>query len=235
MSGNYLINTNIPNNKIIQENEIEKKDSYLIRGNKEEDEKEIDELSSKKLLTNLFRESITRLDKSGEYNFIRKSSTRHSIFNYDLNNKTTISNENNFNDIIIAQLTKAKENTISFLKNTVKELEKRYSSYIKKMDEYINENEMKISKVFPTLENTENFLNYANNNIFKQIDNLLEIHDNIFSALEDNINLLYTFLEQSNLIKQKNPLESFLSNNSNDILNCWILNKIDFNKLNLSM
>ena len=228
-----LIN-NIHNDTMIQENKLEKKDSYQIQGSKEEEEKEMDEhSSSKNLLTNLFRESLTRLDKSNELNILRRSKTKHSIFKYDLNKKKNIKNENNFNDIITEQLTEVKENILNFLTNTIKELEKRYSKYIKKMNDYINENEIKISKVFP-IENKENILNYTNNNIFKQIDNLLEIHDNIFSTLEDSINILYTFLEQSDLIKQKNPLESFISNNSNEILNCWILNKFDFNKLNLS-
>ena len=93
---------------------------------------------------------------------------------------------------------------------------------------------MKISKVLPNFENDENFINYADETIFKQIDYLLEIHDNIFSALEDHINLLTTFLDQICLIKQKNPFEYFLNNNSNDILNCWFLSKINFNNLSLS-
>ena len=62
----------------------------------------------------------------------------------------------------------------------------------------------------------------------------MEIHDNIFSALEGHINLLFTFLDQISLIKQKNPFEYFLNSNSNEILKCWFLSKIDFNKLSLS-
>ena len=71
-------------------------------------------------------------------------------------------------------------------------------------------------------------MNYADDKIFKQIDHLLEIHENIFSALEDHISLLFTFLEEYNLIQQKNPLENFLNTNSSDILNCWFLSKINF-------
>ena len=77
-------------------------------------------------------------------------------------------------------------------------------------------------------------MNYADDKIFKQIDNLLEIHENIFSALEDHINLLFTFLEEYNLIQQKNPLENFLNRNSSEILNCWFLSKINFDKLSIS-
>jgi hypothetical protein len=77
-------------------------------------------------------------------------------------------------------------------------------------------------------------MNYADDKIFKQIDNLLEIHENIFSALEDHISILFTFLEEYNLIQQKNPLENFLNRNSSEILNCWFLPKINFDKLSIS-
>ena len=131
-------------------------------------------------------------------------------------------------------MNEVKQNTLSYLDKAKIELDKRYSLYIKKINNYINENELKISKVFPNFETNENFMNYADDTIFKQIDYLLEIHENIFSALEDHITLLFTFLDQISLIKQKNPFEHFLNTNSNEILNCWFLSKIDFNKLSLS-
>lgn len=140
----------------------------------------------------------------------------------------------NFSELINDQLNEVKQNTLSYLEKAKTELDKKYSIYIQKINNYINENEVKISKALPNFENDENFINYADETIFKQIDYLLEIHDNIFSALEDHINLLTTFLDQINLIKQKNPFEYFLNNNSNDILNCWFLSKINFNKLSLS-
>jgi hypothetical protein len=136
--------------------------------------------------------------------------------------------------MINEQLNEVKQNTLSYLEKSKTELDKKYSLYIQKINNYINENEVKISKVLPNFENDENFINYADETIFKQIDYLLEIHNNIFSALEDHINLLTTFLDQISLIRQKNPFESFLNNNSNDILNCWFLSKINFNNLSLS-
>jgi len=154
----------------------------------------------------------------------------------DKENEIPISDKEtfNFNDMINDQLNEVKQNTLSYLDKAKSELDKKYSSYIQNINNYINENEVKISKVLPNFENDENFINYADETIFKQIDYLLEIHDNIFSALEDHINLLTTFLDQISLIKQKNPFEYFLNNNSNDILNCWFLSKINFNNLSLS-
>ena len=143
-------------------------------------------------------------------------------------------NSFNFSELINIQLNEVKQNTLSYLDKAKSELDKKYSIYIQKINEYINENEKKISKFFTRFETNENFMNYADDKIFKQIDNLLEIHENIFSALEDHISLLFTFLEEYNLIQQKNPLEYFLNINSSEILNCWLLSKINFDKLSIS-
>ena len=92
----------------------------------------------------------------------------------------------------------------------------------------------KISKFFTKFETNENFTNYADNKIFKQVNNILEIHENIISSLEEHINILFSFLDEYNLIQQKNPLEKFLNKNSREILDCWFLSKINFDKLSIS-
>ena len=138
-------------------------------------------------------------------------------------------------DIINAQLNEIKDNTLSFFLQTAKELEHRYNEYINNICDYIAENEMKINKVFQqNNETSENMLEHSENNITQQIENLLEIHENIFNALEDHASLLEIFLEKINLIQQKNPLEFFINTYSSNILNSWFLNKINFQKLNVS-
>jgi len=138
-------------------------------------------------------------------------------------------------DIINAQLNEIKDNTLSFFLQTAKELEHRYDEYINNICDYIAENEMKINKVFQqNNETSENMLEHSENNITQQIENLLEIHENIFNALEDHASLLEIFLEKINLIQQKNPLEFFINTYSSNILNSWFLNKINFQKLNVS-
>ena len=199
---------------------------------------EIKNTSSNNLyyLGNLFRDVVNKYDMENENinekrKLIRKTISKKNKLN---DNPITEQQPFNFNDIINVQLNEVKHNTLSYLEKAKSTLDKRYTDYIQKINEYINENELKISKVFPDFETNENFMNYADDTIFKQIDYLLEIHENIFSALEDHINLLFTFLDQISLIKQKNPFEHFLNTNSNEILNCWFLSKIDFNKLSLS-
>ena len=138
-------------------------------------------------------------------------------------------------DIINAQLNEIKDNTIAFLLQAAKELEHRYAEYINNICDYIAENEIKINKVFQQNNETgENMLENSENNITQQIENLLEIHENIFNALEDHASLLEIFLEKIDLIQQKNPLEYFINTYSSNILNSWFLNKVNFQKLNVS-
>ena len=187
-------------------------------------------------LGNLFRDVVNKFDMENENMQETRKLIRKTISKKNKLNDNLIKEQQsfNFNDIINVQLNEVKQNTLSYLEKARSELDKRYTSYIQKINDYINENELKISKVFTNFETNENFMNYADDTIFKQIDYLLEIHENIFSALEDHINLLFTFLDQISLIKQKNPFEHFLNTNSNEILNCWFLSKINFNKLSLS-
>jgi len=187
-------------------------------------------------LGNLFRDVVNKYDMENKNIQESRKLIRKTIYKKNICKETTIPEKEpfNFKEIINVQLSEVKEKTLSYLDKTKIELDKKYSSYIKDINKYINENELKISKVFTKFESNENFMNYADDTIFKQIDYLLEIHENIFSALTEHINLLYSFLDQIDLIKQKNPFEHFLNTKSNDILNCWFLSKIDFNKLSLS-
>ena len=187
-------------------------------------------------LGNLFKNVVDKYDKQKGIDEEPRQLLRKTLTQKKISKKNQIKEEQsfNFNDIINVQLNEVKQNTILYLDKAKMELDRRYTSYIKKINEYMDENEKKISKVNPKFETNENFINYADDKIFKQIDNLLEIHENIFAALEDHITLLFTFLEQTSLFQQKNPFEHFLNTNSNEILNCWFLSKINFDKLNLS-
>ena len=150
----------------------------------------------------------------------------------------TISEEKDKNmklkDIINAQMVELKDSTLSFFSQTIKELEHRYTEYINNICDYVAENEMKLNKVFhQNNEDNENIIEFTKNNILQQIENLMEIHDNICDALEDHAGLLGIFLEKPDLIQQKNPLEYFINTYSSNIINSWLLYKINFQKLNI--
>ena len=237
-------NNNIKNEQDIFKTPLKKKEinterlSCIKFINEEKRDSSKENISSNNLfyLGNLFRDVVNKYDTKDKI----EDEPRQFLEKTISQAKTSIENNNtenvsfNFNELINIQLNEVKQNTLSYLDKAKSELDKKYTIYIQKINEYINENEKKISKFFTNFETNENFMNYADDKIFKQIDNLLEIHENIFSALEDHINLLFTFLEEYNLIQQKNPLENFLNRNSSEILNCWFLSKINFDKLSIS-
>ena len=208
----------------------------FIKDEKKDSSKENNSSNNLFYLGNLFRDVVNKYDIEKKIDveprqFLDKtiSQAKSSIENNFIENESF-----DLSELINIQLNEVRQNTLAYLDKAKSELDKKYSTYIQKINEYINENEKKISKFFTRFETNENFMNYADDKIFKQIDNILEIHDNIFSALEDHISILFTFLEEYNLIQQKNPLENFLNQNSNEILNCWFLSKINFDKLSIS-
>ena len=210
--------------------EIDKKDEFNSENN----------LSN---LSKLYGDYLKKIDSSKIFQrtkrqrsiYIVGKNIRHNTFNERNDNNINEENDSiNLYNIIKDRLTEVKQDTLHYLDKTKQKLELKYNYFIKKINELLIEKEKNLSKLLGGNNKNDNFINYANNNLFKQIDDILEIHENIFSALEDHFNLLYSFLEQTSLIQQKKPIEYFINNFSSDILNCWFLNKIDFNQINLS-
>ncbi len=160
--------------------------------------------------------------------FKRISLTGEYIGNLYLNENLDLYN------IIKDKILDVKGDILQYLEQTKQKLELKYNNYIKRINEFLLEKENKLSKLLEGNTEQDNFINYVNDNLFRKIDDILEIHDYIITALEDHFNLLYSFLDQSYIINQKKPIEFFLDKNSSDIINCWVLNKFDFQQINLS-
>ena len=208
----------------IEENKIEEENKK--EENKKEENKIEENLNINNILGDILR-SVVKI-KSKE----PKENLKFSLYRKNLDNEPK-----DFGSIIKAKLNEIKQNTLEFFDKTMKEFDKRYNEYMDKINKNINENELKMSKLLENhidqIEN-ENILDFADNHIFEKFENIFEIHQNIFDSIEEHIGLLKLFLEQSNLIQQNNPLECYINNNSCEIYNSWLLNKIDFQKLNLS-
>ena len=254
---NKILNKNLDeekkeNSRYINNNIIVKQDNhiYSIKNNIKTEKKSYikfimnekkDSENEKNNNDNLFYLGNLFHDLLNEYNTENKNYEQRLFLNKTFSQlKISIENnikENetfNFDKLINSQLNEIRQKTLSYLDKAKLELDKKYSIYIQKINEYIFENEKKLSKIFTKFETNENFTNYADNKIFKQVNNILEIHENIISSLEEHVNILFSFLDEYNLIQQKNPLEKFLNKNSREILDCWFLSKINFDKLSIS-
>ena len=164
-----------------------------------EKEKELDDSRSTNNLDNLsilFKDYIHKFDIDKTQSRKRQRSiyrVRKSLKNEIIGDSIIGDNNKddsiNFYNIIKDKLNEVKQDTLFYLDQTKQKLEKKYNYYIVKISEFLVEKENQISKLLGNNDRNDNFINYANNNLFKQIDDILEIHENIFSALEDHFNL----------------------------------------------
>ena len=197
----------------------------------EEKDKGGNDLPSNNSLSNLFKEYTN----SEQSNFIRFQSVsfsdsnmenfRNNFYDFDINE-----NEE-FSGMVIKKLDEIKTNSLSQLHNYIDIIIKNYEKFKDKIISFISLKEKKIVNVLEHDKSTKSVLKYAKENIFKKINNTVEICDSIINNIEENFVLLNTFFEQSVTIDKQKPKETFLIVNHKLIENCSILNKFNFTEL----
>ena len=136
-----------------------------------------------------------------------------------------------FSDIIIKKFDELKSNfSSSFNKD---QIIKKFEEYKKKILSFIDDKEKNIENLLNPLISKKSILKYVSENIFKKIDNTLEILDNIINNIEQNFKLLNTFFEQNIMINNQKQAEIFLIKNSKLIENCSIVNKFNFREIDI--
>ena len=206
---------------------------FNLEHNNSGDESTIKNPFSSSNLNSLFRESIifAKQKKSIRDSLYRKS----FLFDNEDENIQNLNEDNiEFVNFINDKLKTFKSNFSTYLSEIQESVSSNLKDYILFIEKYIQNNEQKIRKIARGKSTEKAFVNYADRNIFKQIDLILEILENVFDSIKDNILLLTKFLEEKTLIFEKNPLEKYINSNSKLILDSFILSKIDFQKLNLT-
>ena len=136
-----------------------------------------------------------------------------------------------FLKVIDEKFQEIKKNSLLMLDTYIDRYKNFYEQYQKQILKFI---EIKGESLYRVVNNNiknDVILDYAINNIFKIINNLTEIYENILNNIEKNFNLLNEFLEKCELINEKKPIEVFLNNKANDILNCSLINQFNFNEI----
>ena len=136
-----------------------------------------------------------------------------------------------FLKVIFVKFQEIKKNSLLMLDTYINKYKNCYEEYQKKMLKFI---EIKGENLYRVVNNhikNDVIQDYAINNIFKIIDNITEIYENVLNNIEKNFNLLNDFLEKCELINEKKPIEAFLNNKTNDILNCSLINQFNFNQI----
>ena len=115
---------------------------------------------------------------------------------FDLN----INKDEEFSEIITQKLDQIKTNTYSEFKNYMEQMNQNFDKFKDKLLSFIDSKEKKISNVPEPEKSNKSILKYATQNIFKKINNTMEICENIINNIEQNFKLLNIFFEQSTMI-----------------------------------
>ena len=153
---------------------------------------------------------------------------RNCIFDFNINEN------DDFIKMVLAKLDEIEKKSESIFNNLINQYKICYDEYRKRIIEYLKDKEKNISKVNENQKINANLSNYAKNNIFKKINHLSEIHDNIINNIENNFELLNIFLSEKDLINKQNPLQDFLINHSTMIYFSSVLSRFKFEEIDIS-
>ena len=144
-----------------------------------------------------------------------------------------VEKNSDFKNIIVNKFNEIKDNTIKKMNNCINKYKTSFDEYIKNISKYLDDSKNNINKIFVQQEdNNKILLNFISKNIFKQLNNLLLIYDNIINNIEDNFDLLNIYLSKKELIDSKKPLEQFLNYFSDNIKKSSIISKFTFEDIN---
>ena len=170
-----------------------------------------------------------------EMNVVQEGNADNKQNEKKRNNIDNLNVEKNsdFKNIIVNKFNEIKDNTIKKMNNCINKYKTSFDEYIKNISKYLDDSKNNINKIFVQQEdNNKILLNFISKNIFKQLNNLLLIYDNIINNIEDNFDLLNIYLSKKELIDSKKPLEQFLNYFSDNIKKSSIISKFTFEDIN---
>ena len=148
-----------------------------------------------------------------------------------------------FGDSIIKtinSLSQIHSNTKLYLDEISKTIDKKYTDFNQEINNHINATANKYIKAFELEESKENQNDNEKNiviqenskNYIKMFQKIISLHEQIFESIKENISILTNFLEISKILDKEKPIQEFLTDEFNNIINSWVFLKIDFEKFN---
>ena len=133
------------------------------------------------------------------------------------------------------------KNTEYYLKAISEVINKKYSDFNLEINNHINSTAKKYIKAFGLEELTDdqNDINEKNiliqnnsKNYLKMFQKIISLHNKILESIKENIEILKNFFEISKILDKEKPIQEFLSEEFNNIINSWVFLKLDFEKFN---
>lgn len=190
-------------------------------------------------------------EQNNHYLHDTDESNNKSKEHYFDNGDSSSVNDDNVNDFIDSKLREVKLNMMKKLDLYKAQLEMKYDDHIEKIKRSVLQKAKRIKQVlYNNYDNERDKENvndkqsstyqrkdfeymrkYTLKNVGEKLDQFFDIHSKIESSLEKNFEILSNFIESFDLIQDK-PLQSFINENAEDILDSWIFSKINFEKIN---
>ena len=139
----------------------------------------------------------------------------------------------------INSFSEMQKNTKQYLKDTSEIINKKYSTFNQEINNHINATANKYIKAFELEETNEENDNEKNiliqnnsKNYLKMFQKIISLHNKIFESIKENIEILKKFFEISKILDKEKPIQEFLLEEFNNIINSWVFLKLDFEKFN---
>lgn len=138
---------------------------------------------------------------------------------------------------VINQLKNTSSTSLEYMIKTAGDFDKKIQTFSKEIFDYIQKKALEYNNIFNLEDNPENKDRAFNSTIglkvstkktIKLIKKIIEMFSQIFDSLKQNIKILLKFLDISKSIHKMKPIQEFLYDNFNDIVNCWLFMKLDF-------
>lgn len=162
-------------------------------------------------------------------------------------NSRSSMNSSVVDNLIDRKLREMKEKMLQKIDEYKDTLETKYEDHIERIKRNVLQKARRIKQVFnnnikhnessstPTnspKKEYEYMRRYTFKNVGAKLDNIFDIHGKIESSINENFDILGNFLDAIDIF-QDNPLQLFINDNADHILNSWIFSKINFEKINL--
>ena len=145
---------------------------------------------------------------------------------------------------VIKELEDVSNSSSDYLTNISNDFVTKNKCFTEEIKNHIKNQALKYNNLFK-LDNTSNENKDNNNNsIFnlkiitkktiKLIRKIIVIHSQIFSSLKHNLKIMFNFFNITKYLNSAKPIQDYLSDKFDDIVNCWLFMKVDFEKFDFN-
>lgn len=141
-------------------------------------------------------------------------------------------------DLIKLRILDAENEGINFLTDAISELQVKYKEFNTDINTHFRDLTTKISDAFKLNNNIEEIkgtkkekkealMKKYSNEYIEQLQNIINIHGQIFKNIKNTLSILYKFLEISKSLSKEKPINEFLSKEFKNIIDNWLYMQID--------